>query len=127
MELPVWTYKQSTGQMFHFGNEVGIGYSGNTTGLDNPEAQNVHMVGPAPQGFYTIGKPEDHPKLGPLAMPLEPHSSNVMFGRSGFFIHGDNAAMNHTASDGCLIFSHAIRLFISQMVANGDDSLVIVA
>lgn len=123
----MWTYKQSTGQMFHFVNEVAVGYSGNTTGLNNPAAQAERMVGPAPQGFYTIGAPENHPKLGPLAMPLEPHSSNVMFGRSGFFIHGDNAAMNHTASDGCLIFSHATREFISQMVANGDDGLNIIA
>jgi len=123
----MWTYKQSTGQMLHFGNEVGIGYSGNTSGLNNPDAQDEHMVGPAPQGFYTIGAAENHPRLGPLAMPLEPHSSNQMFGRSGFFIHGDNAAMDHTASDGCLIFSHEIRLMISQLVANGDDSLNIIA
>lgn len=123
----MWTYKQSTGQMFHFGNEVAVGYSGNTTGLNNPAAQDEHMVGPAPVGFYTIGKPEIHPKLGPLAMPLEPHSSNEMFGRSGFFVHGDNAAMNHTASDGCLIFNHAVRVFISGLVANGDDGLNIIA
>ena len=32
-----------------------------------------------------------------------------MQGRSGFFIHGDNANMNHTASNGCIILGPAER------------------
>ncbi len=32
-----------------------------------------------------------------------------MFGRFAFRIHGDNAQMNHTASDGCIIAALPIR------------------
>jgi Protein of unknown function (DUF2778) len=113
----VWTYKQTSGGLGHDGAEVGAGYSGHGDGLNNPAMQNIHDVGPIPQGTWTIGPPHDPPDhLGPLAMPLT-HISGNDFGRSAFFIHGDNAAGDHSASDGCIIMSHAIR----QQIADSDD------
>jgi hypothetical protein len=47
-----------------------------------------------------------------------------MFGRSGFFIHGDNQAMNHTASEGCIILPHAARIAIA---SSGDRGLRVIA
>jgi hypothetical protein len=113
----VWTYKQTGGELDLDGAEVGAGYSGHGDGLNNPEMQNVRNVGPIPQGTWTIGSPVDPPDhLGPLAMPLT-HVSGDEFGRDDFFIHGDNAAGNHSASDGCIIMSHTIR----QQIADSDD------
>lgn len=115
-----WTYVQKSGSLYGpDGKKVGIGYSGHGSGLDNPDAQTVHAVGPCPVGMYTIG-PARHPidHLGPLAMPLEPNPANEMFGRSAFFIHGDNASLDHSASDGCLIFAHGFR----QMIDDSSDN-----
>ena len=119
------TYQQSTG---HFtdadGNLVGVGYSGNGQGLNNPEMQAVAMHGPLPQGGYEIGPASTDPKLGSLAMALSPSAGQHMFGRSGFFIHGDNQAMNHTASEGCIILPHAARIALA---SSGDRRLRVIA
>ena len=99
--------------------------SGNGTGLDTPAAQNQPNVGPIPQGTYTIGvahTPPDH--LGPLALPLYPDPANTMFGRFGFFIHGDNQFMNQTASNGCVIMSYDLR---QQIASSGDTNLIVTA
>lgn len=114
----MWTYQQSTGKLLRNGIDVATGYSGHGEGLNNPAMQQVRMVGPAPRGTYTIGPAHTHPHLGPIAMQLTPDAGNEMFGRSGFFIHGDNEQMNHTGSDGCLIFSRGTRAGIS---AAGQD------
>lgn len=122
----MWTYHQSTGLLEHSGTSVQIGYSGHNAGLNNPAMQNVQGVGPLPQGRYTIGHSYTHPVLGPVAMNLEPDPANEMFGRSLFRIHGDNAHMNHTASDGCMIFDHQTRCRVSDAVAAGDNELTVV-
>jgi hypothetical protein len=119
----MWTYSQSSGQLTHNGVDVAVGYSGHGAGLRNPTMQNVVMVGPAPQGIYSIGQAHTHPTLGPVAMALMPAAGNTMFGRSAFFIHGDNKEMNHTASDGCLIFDRDTRAKIAAAVVAGDNTL----
>jgi hypothetical protein len=43
-----------------------------------------------------------------------------MFGRSDFYIHGDNPALNYTASEGCIILARPIR---EQIAASGDNDL----
>ena len=111
-----------SGRFYQDGAFQGTGYSGNGPDLDNPADETVVNHGPLPEGKYTIGAPKtpiDH--LGPLALPLTPQFQT---GRSDIFIHGDNAAMNHTGSDGCLILAHAIRQAI---VDSGDDELIVVA
>jgi len=105
------------------GSLLATGYSGHGDGVNNPAMQNVHDFGPIPQGVYTIGEPLDPPDhLGTLAMPLTPDPANEMFGRSEFFIHGDNAAMNHSASDGCIILDHTARAAI---FAGSDRGLTV--
>lgn len=121
----VWMYKQSTGQLSRGGTLVGIGYSGYGAGLDNPKMQGQSCVGPIPQGNYTIGPthtPVDH--LGPFALPLYADPGNQMFGRFGFFIHGDNSATNYTASNGCIVLELSIR---QQIVTSLDTGLIVVA
>src|ERR1039458_5150701 len=84
------TYSQSTGQLCDAeGNLLVTGYSGHGVGVNNPATQNVHEVGPIPQGVYAIGEPLEPPDhLGPLAMPLTPNPANEMFARSEFFTPG---------------------------------------
>src|SRR5271163_365720 len=98
----MWTYHQKTGELFDpDGKLAATGYSGNGPDLNNPAAEVAIGHGPIPAGLYHIGAPHspiDH--LGRLAMPLIPEPTNHMYGRSGFFLHGDNEMMNHTASDG---------------------------
>ena len=86
-------------------------------------AQDQHNVGPIPQGIYTIGAPHNPPDhLGPLALPLYPDPGNTMFGRFGFFVHGDNQFANHTASDGCIVIFHGVRM---QIASSTDKNLVV--
>jgi hypothetical protein len=114
----MWQFMQTSGNFMHDGVLVAQGYSGHGAGMNNPRMQSIEDIGVLPRGIYTIGDPKDPPDfLGPLAMPLTPDPTNQMFGRGSFFIHGDNAQMNHTASDGCIILAHDIR----QMIADSTD------
>ena len=120
-----WTYQQATGRLFLNTVFVGVGYAGNGIGLNNPAAQDDGFVGPLPAGEYTIGPPHSPPDhMGPFALPLYPSPTNEMFGRNGFFMHGDNEKMNHTASDGCMIMGLAIR---SQVSASTEKSLIVMS
>ncbi len=58
-------------------------------------------------------------------MALTPAATNIMYGRGGFLIHGDNAAANFTASDGCIVAGPAIRQQIADLVATGEDQLTV--
>ena len=120
-----WTFQISSGAFLNLNNiEVAKGYAGHGQGLNNPAMCNVPDVGPLPPGKYKIGSHEDNPHVGKFAMRLTPDPGNDMYGRAGFFIHGDNPQMNHTASDGCIILPLPVR----QDVANsGDDDLLVVA
>jgi len=122
----MWTYQQSTGQLTApDGTIAGIGYSGNGPDLDSPAGQGDIGHGPIPQGYWSVGEFSDHPLLGPVSAPLAPDPGNDMDGRDGgFFIHGDNAAMNHTASEGCIILARPLREAIRD---SGDSSLLVIA
>lgn len=119
----MWSYSQTTGELSHNDVVVAKGYSGRGNGLNDPAMQDVPMVGPCPQGTYTIGNAHNEPQLGPVAMRLQPAAANKMFGRAGFFIHGDNAGLDHTASEGCLIFDRETRSGIAAAVLQGDNTL----
>lgn len=119
-------YRQSTGEMTD-GVFISVGYSGNGPGLNNPAMQQVRAVGPIPQGTYTIALPELDEQVGPVAMRLTPDPANTMYGRSAFLIHGDNQAMDYTASEGCIILPLTVRVKIGDAVARGDNQLQIVA
>src|SRR2546422_5138907 len=90
MDVRMWTYEQATGTIYHDGEYVGTGYSGLDDGKNNPDMQEVQGVGPIPLGRYSIGAAEDSQKLGPHVMPLVSQPQTETFGRSGFFIHGDD-------------------------------------
>jgi hypothetical protein len=95
------------------------GYAGgncgrNPEGVNNPDLCNVRDVGPLPPGDYTIGAPVEHPKLGPFALPLTPAATNEMFGRSDFFMHGDNPAENESASEGCPVVRRPTRETVNE-------------
>jgi hypothetical protein len=118
-----WTYKITSGALLNQNNiQVGLGYSGHGMGLNNPAMTNAPDVGPLPVGTYTIGRPMEDDHVGIFALPLTPDPSNQMFGRSAFFIHGDNPALNHTASDGCIILARAIR---NDIANTADDTLIV--
>jgi hypothetical protein len=119
-----WNYQQSTGQLSHDGELIATGYAGIGDGLNNPTAQNQSFVGPLPAGTYTIGEAmADGGHMGPFVLPLTPWSVNQMFGRSGFFIHGDTPARDNSASNGCIVLDRQWR----QMIAQSGDTVLTVA
>ncbi len=103
----MYLYQQSTGILSRDGVPQFTGYAGHGTGVNNPSLQNQHDVGPLPEGVYLMTALIDSPHTGLATIILDPDPANQMFGRSGFRIHGDNAAANRTASDGCIIAGHA--------------------
>jgi len=121
-----WTYSQSTGNLTDPAGEIrGQGYSGNGSDLDRPAGQGDVGHGPIPQGDWTIGPFFDAPGgKGPIVAHLTPNEGTDCLGRSGFMIHGDNRAANHTASEGCIILSHTLRMLIQ---GSGDNQLIVTA
>lgn len=120
-----WTYSQKTGDLEQDGTHVATGYSGAGEGKNNPTLQNVHNVGPIPQGDWTITGPpvnsEDH---GPFVLRLNPVSGTETFGRSGFLMHGDSKEHPGRASEGCVILPRPIR---EQVWNSNDRDLKVVA
>lgn len=122
----MFTYKISDGVLFRSdGSPIGTGYSGHGPGVNNIAFEQVHDVGPIPRGLYTIGEPISPPDhLGPVAMPLTPDSDTDTFGRSAFFIHGDNQAGDRSASHGCIIIGPLSRAIVN---AASDRRLTVIA
>ncbi len=121
----MYTYHQSSGQLMQGGTVRLICYAGHGSGVNNPAMQDQHDIGPLPQGRYTMSALIDSPHTGLATIILDPDPANQMFGRSGFRIHGDNAAANHTASDGCIIAGHAADR--TQIWNSGDHDLEVLA
>ncbi len=97
-------------------------YSGYGPGLNNPAMEAVPDIGPIPAGEWQIMVWHDHYEdKGPCVAQLEPVGHNA-HGRTGFLIHGDNAAQNHTASHGCIIAGPSIR---AAMREAGDTDLIV--
>ena len=118
-----FTYCQSTGILtFPDGAQTVQCYSGIAEGFDNHAMQDVVNTGPLPVGTYIIGPAIDHPQCGPLTMRLTPAPETDTFGRSGFCIHGDNTARNHTASHGCVI----VPPYPRALIAKADDRVLVV-
>ena len=88
---------------------VGYGYSGHQDALNDIHKQNLQGVGPLPAGTYIITAIRDDPERGKHTCELLPQTTNKMYGRSGFLIHGDTDAEAHNASDGCIIAPFLIR------------------
>lgn len=105
----MWTYCIPSGDLSHDGAHVATGYSGRDAGKNNPGMQTVQGIGPIPQGSYEILPPRDTDTHGPYVMPLRADIGNVMYGRSGFLMHGDSVHAPGTASHGCIILPRDIR------------------
>jgi hypothetical protein len=106
-------YRQSSGQLLLDGKVIAKGYSGHGKGVNNADAEKERNVGPIPRGEYAIGAVFQHPKLGPIVMRLTPVGHDA-HGRAGFLIHGDNAKMNQSASEGCIILGPDVRKRIAE-------------
>jgi hypothetical protein len=120
----MWTFNQSSGELWQNGQFKGTGYAGMGVGKNNPAMQNVRFVGPIPCGFYAIGSPTDDTFVGKYALPLTPDPENEMFGRDSFFIHGDNPAHPGQSSDGCIVTELPMRMEIWE---SADLKLQVVA
>jgi len=104
-------YSQTSGLLKQDDKALGYGYAGHGTGLNNPDFQAVKSTGPIPRGKWEIGKFFDNPgHLGPIVAALRPIGGQNVFGRGGFFIHGDNSKMNNThAAIQPIMFSQSCR------------------
>lgn len=109
----MFIYEQKTGKLSHGTLVLGVGYSGNGQWKNDPASQAVEGHGPLPIGFYTIGPVFDSPKLGPTVMALLPDAGNQMFGRSAFFMHGDDITHPGDGSDGCIVQGPHVRETVS--------------
>lgn len=121
-----FTYSQTKGIMRRQSGTEFQGYSGFRNGLNNPALQAITNTGPIPQGIYTISAPFTHPTKGPAVMRLTPDPENVMYGRSGFLIHGAHADDKQNSSEGCIILPREARNLIGKIVGTGDDKLTVV-
>lgn len=109
-----WTYQQGTGSFLRGNSLLGTGYSGFSTGRNNPGMEDIPEVGPIPRGKWKIGPAYDDKHLGPTVMHLDPDGHDAHF-RTAFRIHGNN--ITNDASHGCIILTHDIR----QMISMSDD------
>ncbi len=120
-----WTYCQKTGELQQDGQPVATGYSGAGDGKNNPAMENVHNVGPIPQGHWTIvGPPVNTEQHGPYVLSLKPAAETLTFGRDGFLLHGDSKESPGCASQGCIIMPRAAR---EQVWKSDDADLNVVA
>lgn len=115
------TYEQATGRFTIWStvDEGGanrllyecVGYAGRGIGRNNPLDEKTVSRGPIPRGAYRVGFPFRHPRLGPIAFRLDAVGSAAVrlavYGRSGFYIHGDNSRGD--ASHGCIVLHRQDR------------------
>ena len=88
---------------------IGRGYCGWGQDRDNPNSERLVGKGPLPRGEWVIGQASHHARLGPVTFALTPTEKTETFGRSGFYIHGDTASRNFSASTGCIILDRPQR------------------
>jgi RHS repeat-associated protein len=113
-----WQYSQSTGEISHVDADGtttnhGQGYSGHGGGVNEPSVQRSSNFGPIPRGWWYIGPAYTHPTKGPITMSLTSTVETDAYGRNLFLIHGDNACLCQSASEGCVIFGPNIRNMVS--------------
>ena len=85
------------------------------THVGGAKSKGTHNFGPIPRGVYTLKIHESRKNW----IRLIPAKGNIMFGRSGFAIHG----RGKTGSHGCLVptdFNVVLRL--CKLVKDNDDA-----
>jgi len=83
-------------------------------GKNNAFYCDTHNIGPLPPGIYSIGAWGSY-NVGQNAAPLTPISCPELYGRGGFYIHGQEEPGNINygeESEGCLVVPHNDRLKI---------------
>lgn len=91
------------------------GYSGAPGFTNEPFFVDRKGKGPIPPGLWHLEAPADHPRLGPLCFFLQAEKGVELYGRSGFYIHGDNARGDGTASNGCIVLDRRTREVIAAL------------
>jgi hypothetical protein len=119
----MWVYNSGSGDLYLFGTWVGAGYSGHGKGVNNPDYEHVPDVGPIPRGNWTIGPFFTDAEKGPMVARLTAWPNTQTFGRSGFMFHGDNPAEDDSASLGCIVMPHDVRVRVD---ASGFNDLAVV-
>jgi len=126
----MWTWKQSTGELFRDGAFVAKGYSGHDWGKNNPAAELAPGIGPIPAGRWRLVSVADSPQTGPFTITLHAEDATPgddtddRTGRGAFRIHGDAIAHPGEASHGCIILPRTVR---GLMWNSGDHELEVVA
>lgn len=117
----MWTYVQSSGDIFRGSDYKETGYSGKVPeGKNNPNSECVRDVGPIPRGTYDIGPERSSPT--PVTLVLVADNPNYCTpARGGFLIHGNNSTS--TASTGCIILSRPMR---EEIRDSGDNRIKVV-
>lgn len=126
-----WAYSQSTGRLYLCDSEdvralVATCYSGAIGHQNRTESEGLVARGPIPRGVWRIGVAHSHRRLGRVSIPLEAADPKTALGRSGFYIHGDNARGDGSASSGCIIAPVAARRIIAAARTEGVRTLVVV-
>ena len=119
-------YEQASGTLWvvngGYAAPVAQGYSGRGVGRDNPERQHERNVGPLPQGTYHMQQLVNRRFVSPAIKVTQIEGET--FGRSGFWIHGDNTTRD--TSEGCIVVDRATRECIAALMLNGFRTLWVV-
>lgn len=123
-------YVQGTGALFLADSQdgstfVGRGYSGKGSAINSRLHEKIIATGPIPRGVWNIRPAIVHVRLGRISIPLAPRGHDA-FGRSGFYIHGDNKSANYSASSGCIILPPDVREFVEFCRKRGTTTLTVV-
>ncbi|WP_442789675.1 tlde1 domain-containing protein [Novosphingobium sp. SL115] len=122
-------YEQTSGRLlwrrgdsFRF---VATGYAGAPGFVNDPDADHLRQRGPIPRGQYWI-RERKHSRFQSPAFFLDPFEENEMHGRSGFWIHGDNARLNRSGSTGCIVIGWHDRAWIGRQISGNHVSPVLI-
>jgi hypothetical protein len=91
-------------------------WSGHGSAHNDPAREQQKGIGPLPAGDYDLGPLQaHHGHLGPDVMALTARPGTQTYGRGDFFWHGDHPNdTDWSASDGCMISDHAVRIAANQ-------------
>lgn len=125
MVEPDFIYHQVTGEIYFGTQLLGKGHAGNGVGLNNPDKQTIHNIGPLPRGFYKVQPEMSNSQLGIVSMRLDPQPDDNgkmdwLFGRSGFYIHAP------VFSEGCIVQDLSPRCSIAEFVRRGRTLLQVI-
>ena len=127
----------SNGQRFEYNSQTGdlwvcnvdycmplaTGYAGKGSCRNNPSCDGKKSLGPLPRGTYNM-QVARHDRFAEPAIRLT-QTSGLTFDRSGFWVHGDNAKGDQSASSGCIVLGKPVRLALAAFIALGYNELLV--